>query len=168
MSDNIIEKEKSYNLADLIEKGGVFHNLYGTNPRDLLTGLINLLPSLNSLASIDILQEILDREALVSTGIGRGIAIPHPRNPLLSLSEEPLVVMAFPEKPLDWNTPDGSKVDTVFLILSISSKQHLSALSKINFLCRQENFLSLLKKQASKEEIVTAIREAETAWANVT
>ena len=101
----------------------------------------------------------------MSTAIGKGIALPHPRIPLLEKAEEAFVAISFPVQPLDWNTPDGSKVHTIFLIVSSSAKQHLSTLSKINFLCQQEKVYSLIKAQASKEAIITAIGEAETAWA---
>jgi PTS system nitrogen regulatory IIA component len=110
----------------------------------------------------------------MSTGIGRGIALPHPRNPLIGeaalttplplVAALPLVAIAFPAQPVDWNTPDGSRVHTVFLIISTSAKQHLGVLSKINFLCQQEKFVSLIKTRAPKEKIIAAIRKAEAAW----
>ena len=148
-------------LASLIERGGVYYNVKGANPKELITGLIQLLPPVYGTGTESLLEEILKREALVSTGIGRGIALPHPRNPLAS---PPLVAAAFPEQPLDWNTQDGSRVHTVFLIVSSSTKQHLEVLSKINFLCQQEKFYSLIYSRASQESIITAIREAETTW----
>lgn len=156
-----------YSLADLIARGGVHRNLRGANPRELLAGLISLLPPLPSIAPKDLLKEIMAREALVSTGIGHGIALPHPRNPPLGAAGEPLVALAFPKQALDWNTPDGSKVSAVFLILSSSAKQHLGTLAKLTFLCRQGNFLSLIKSNASGEAIITAVREAEAAWAGL-
>lgn len=174
-------------LASLIERGGVYYDVPGSNPKDMLAGLIGLLPPLPGLDPEKLLAEILEREALVSTGVGRGIALPHPRNPMLTPGGEdplpvtatpaqpkaqlpsavslPLVALAFPAGPIDWNTPDGSKVHTVFLLVSISAKQHLNAMSKINFLCQQEKFYSLIRARASKEIIIAAIREAETAWA---
>jgi PTS system nitrogen regulatory IIA component len=79
--------------------------------------------------------------------------------------EEPFAAIAFPLRPLDWHTPDGSKVHTIFLIVSKSAKQHLGVLSKINFLCQEEKFYSLIKSQAPKEEIIDAIRRAEAEWA---
>jgi len=153
-----------YSLASLIERGGVHYNLPGTSPKKLLAGLIGLLPPVPGLDQEKLFAEILKREALVSTGIGRGIALPHPRSPMLEEGGKPMVTIAFPSGLLDWNTPDGSKVHTVFLIVSVSAKQHLGTLSKINFLCQQEKFHSLIKTRASKEEIITAIREAEAAW----
>jgi len=157
-------KTASENLAALIEKGGVYHNVPGATPEDLLAVVINCLPSAPSLNVNELYRETLEREALVSTGIGRGIALPHPRNPMMGEDGEPLVAVIFPAHPLDWNAPDGVKVHTVFLIVSSSNKQHLNTLSEINFLCQQENFYSLIKERASEEVIIAAIQKAETSW----
>ncbi|GHV96256.1 hypothetical protein AGMMS50293_25760 [Spirochaetia bacterium] len=154
-------------LAGLIERGGIYYNVSGSSPREILTKTIGLLPAFPSLKHETLLQAILEREALMSTGIGKGIAIPHPRTPLLPEDESPFVALAFPVQPLDWNTPDGSKIHTIFLIVSASAKQHLSTLSRINFLCQQEKFYSLIKAQAPREAIIAAIREAETGWETV-
>ena len=158
MTDKAIE----WNLASLVERGGVYRNVSGENPKDLIAAVINCLPPVPSLDPRELYREILEREALVSTGIGRGIAVPHPRNPMLDSA--PFVAVIFPTQPLDWNTPDGNKVHTVFLIVSSSIKQHLNTLSEINFLCQQEKFYSLIKERASEEAIIAGIREAETIW----
>jgi PTS system nitrogen regulatory IIA component len=161
--------EHTQNLASLIERGGIHYNVPGSNPKELLAGAIGLLPPVPSLDPQELYREILEREALMSTGVGRGIAVPHPRNPMLgggaTGGDDPLVMIVFPVQPLDWNTQDGSKVHTVFLIVSSSAKQHLNTLSKINFLCQQEKFYSLIKARSSQEDIIAAIREAETSWA---
>ena len=161
--------ENTWSLASLIERGGIHYNVPGSNPKELLAGAIDLLPSIPSLDPRELYREILEREALVSTGVGRGIALPHPRNPMLgdgaTSGGDPLVAIIFPVQPLDWNTQDGSKVHTVFLLVSSSAQQHLNTLSKINFLCQQEKFSSLIKARSSKEDVIAAIREAEASWA---
>jgi nitrogen PTS system EIIA component len=159
-----------WNLAALIERGGVYYNVPGATPPELLAAVMDLLPSISALDPKDLYREILEREALVSTGIGRGIALPHPRNLLLTedgdslVAAQPLVALIFPIQPLGWHTHDGSKVHTVFLLVSSSAKQHLSTLSKINFLCQQEKFYSLIRERSSKETIIAAVREAENKW----
>ena len=158
-----------WSLAVLIDRGGVHYNVPGAGQTELLTNAISLLPPIPALDPGNLLREILEREALVSTGIGKGIALPHPRSPILAPSGEganrgPLVALIFPARPLGWNTPDGSKVHTLFLIVSSSAKQHLGALSKINFLCQQEKFYSLIEARSPKETIIAAIGEAETTW----
>jgi len=157
--------ENNYTLAALIERGGVYYRIEGSSPQDILSNVTELLPAFSGLNAGLLLQATLEREALMSTGIGRGIAVPHPRNPVLGDAGQPFVALGFPDRPVDWNTPDGSRVHAFFWIVSISAKQHLYTLSKINFLCQQEKILSLIKARVSEEEIIAAIRDAEKAWA---
>ena len=159
-----MEKTAETGLAELIERGGVYHHIPGSSPREILSAVSGQLPAFPFLDRNVLLQAMLEREALMSTGIGKGIALPHPRTPLLGEGGRPFAAIAFPIQPADWNTPDGSKVHTLFLIVSATSKQHLHTLSKINFLCQQEKFYALIKAHASREEIIAALREAETNW----
>jgi PTS system nitrogen regulatory IIA component len=100
----------------------------------------------------------------MSTGIGKGIALPHPRNPLVQPGSGQFVALAFLEHPVGWNSLDGEQADTLLLIVSASAKEHLQTLSKINFFCRQEDFYRLLKARPQKEEILRYIRETEKTW----
>jgi len=156
-------------LAALVERGGVYYDVPGANPKELINGLIGMIPPMEGVSPGDLYRQIMEREALVSTGIGRGIALPHPRNPVLEgTNTPPLVAIAFPVMPVDWNTQDGSRVHTVFLIISASAKQHLNALSKINFLCQKDKFRGLIEARIPKNEIIAAIKEAENSWVNKT
>ena len=155
----------NYSLASLIERGGVHYQIPGNNPQEILSRMMDRLPPIAGLDVQALLQAVLEREALMSTGVGKGVALPHPRSPMLKEDDEPFVALAFPDEPVDWNTPDSSKVRAVFLIVSCSAKQHLGTLSKINFLCQQENFNTLIQTRASQERIIAAIRDAECSWA---
>jgi PTS system nitrogen regulatory IIA component len=160
-----IKKPNDESLASLIERGGIYYKVPGAYPGGIFEKIIGLLPVCPQLLPEALLQAVLEREALMSTAIGGGIALPHPRTPLIGEDAPPFAALVFPERPLDWNAPDGSKVHTIFLIVSSTAKQHLGALSKIHFLCQQEKFYSLIKAQAPGADILAAIREAETAWA---
>jgi PTS system nitrogen regulatory IIA component len=152
-------------LAELVARGGIFYHIPGRGPEQILTGIIDRIPG--ETLPVDkesLLKAVLEREALMSTGIGHGLAIPHPRNPVISEAEKQFVVIAFPESPADWNSLDGKAVHAVLLIVSASAKLHLHTLSKINFLCQQENFEALLRNRASQEDIVKAIRDTEQTW----
>ena len=151
-------------LADLIERGGFYRDVRGTTPREVLSALIKALPSIPSVSQDLLLNAMLEREALMSTSVGYGIALPHPRNPLVWSGSEQFVTLAFLEHPVDWHSLDGQLVDTLLLIVSASAKQHLQTLSKINYFCRQENFKKLLRERANQEELLRFIREAEKNW----
>ena len=155
---------KEEKFAELIERGGIFRNITGKDPEEVLTELIGGLPLFPSVPADTLLQSVLEREDLMPTGIGRGIAIPHPRNPILPPEIEPFTVLAYLENPVDWSSLDGEKVDTLLLIVSATAKQHLVTLSEINFLCRQKDFLNLLKERAGLDELLVLIREMEKQW----
>ncbi|MDR1587112.1 MAG: PTS sugar transporter subunit IIA [Treponema sp.] len=151
-------------LSALLERGGVYHNIPGVNPREILTALIAALPDFPALDKTQLLKAVLEREALMPTGLGRGIALPHPRSPMLGIGGKPFMAVAFPALPLDWEALDGKEIGTVILIVSASSKQHLNTLSKVIFLCQQENIYPLFEAKASGKEIIAALKEAENGW----
>jgi PTS system nitrogen regulatory IIA component len=158
-------KSKVKELIDLIERGGFFYDIPGAAPKEVLTNLIERIPPPLFPDKTLLLKAILEREALMPTAIGNGIALPHPRSPLLTDPRSQFVGIAFLEQPVDWKALDGEAVHTLLLIVSASAKLHLDTLSKINFFCQQDIFRSLLRERASREVITEALREAESAWA---
>ena len=151
-------------LAGLIKRGGIHRDVQGTTIQEVLSSLITAIPSIPSVQADGLLWAVLEREALMSTSIGNGIALPHPRNPLVTDDNEQFTALAFLKHPVDWNSLDGERVDTILLIVSSSAKQHLHTLSEINFFCRQEDFRRLLKNRDKPEDILKYISETETNW----
>ena len=151
-------------LAELIKRGGVHRNIQGTTFREVLTALVETIPPVPAVQSDKLLEAVLEREALMSTSTGRCIALPHPRHPLLNTESGQFTALAFLKNPVDWYSLDGEKVDTLFLIISASAKQHLHTLSEINFFCRHNGFYQLLKNRAGDEDILQFIRETEESW----
>jgi len=151
-------------LAQLVMRGGIYYNIPGGSKEEVISNIIDSLSALPAQKNETLLQAVIEREALISTGSENGVALPHPRTLILEDNEEPFVAIAFPGKPLDWGTPDGSHVHTVFLIVSKSPKQHLGVISKLNFLCQQEAFFNLILKKAPKNEIIGMIETTEKIW----
>jgi PTS system nitrogen regulatory IIA component len=152
-------------LIELIRRGGEFRIIPGATPRELLANLIGTMAIPPSVDRAALLAAALEREALTPTAMGNGIALPHPRNPLIATSAEQLVSIAFAERGLDWEALDGKPVHTVMLILSASSRTHLHTLSRINYFCQQRPFVELLERRASPEAILRFIAETEKTWA---
>jgi PTS system nitrogen regulatory IIA component len=159
-----MKKPGAGELVYLIERGGVFYDVPGTMPKEVLTNLIELISPPVFADKKMLLDAVLEREALMPTTIGNGIALPHPRNPLLTDPQAQFVSIAFLKQPVDWKAPDGEEVHTIMLIVSASAKLHLDTLSKINFFCQQEAFRSLMRGRASREDIIRVIGEAERTW----
>jgi PTS system nitrogen regulatory IIA component len=140
------------------------YHVRGNSPEELLKAMISAIPTLPGIDRERLLEAVLEREALMSTAIGKGIALPHPRTPLITDPGEQRVVIAFPDQEVDWKALDGEPAHTVMLIVSASTKLHLHTLSGINFFCRQERFYDLLKKRPSPEEIISAVNAMEETW----
>jgi PTS system nitrogen regulatory IIA component len=162
--------DKDIPLSTLIERGGICYEVAGNSVDTVLAEFIELLPC-SSVPYRDcrdfkaaLLKAVLEREALMSTGIGRGIALPHPRNPMAADAEAQMAAIGFPALPIDWKALDGGPVHSMLLIVSASPGFHLRTLSKINFLCADGRFLSLLKSRAAPGLILQTIREVEQGW----
>lgn len=151
-------------LGELIARGGVYYKVPGNSTREVLTAFIGALPARPLVSKEDLLKTVLEREALMSTSIGRGIAIPHPRSPVISDSAGQFTALAFLENPVGWKAVDSKPVDTLLLIISSSAKLHLQTLSKINFFCQQEAFLELLRSRAPGKDIIAFVNDMERDW----
>lgn len=108
----------------------------------------------------DIVKAILKREELGSTGIGRGIAVPHTKHP----SVERLVgTVAISNEGVDFDSLDGEKVQLLFLLVSPPDKptDHLRALEHISRQLRDEMFCKFLKQAKTREDISQLLEEAD-------
>ena len=108
-----------------------------------------------------IVQLLKNREEMMSTAIGNGISLPHPRVPLMVGKNFPLIHLFFPEKPLDLKSIDGKPVHTLILLISQTIKQHLSLIAHLSFLLSNESFRLVLERRANYQEILEMINKIE-------
>jgi PTS system nitrogen regulatory IIA component len=103
-----------------------------------------------------IATEILKREALGSTGMGEGVAIPHAR---LREIEKPFGLLARLRHPIDFDAIDAKPVDLVFLLLLPVAPhgEQLNALASVARLLRRTETLRELRRTASGDELYRAI-----------
>jgi PTS system nitrogen regulatory IIA component len=108
----------------------------------------------------DIVEAIVDREKIGSTGIGGGVGVPHAK-----LNGIKNVIGAFGRVafPIDFNAVDGEKVSLIFLILSPPSKSedYLKALRKVMLAVKKPNIIRFLKDAKTTKEIEDIFREVE-------
>ncbi|MFP6669085.1 MAG: PTS sugar transporter subunit IIA [Pirellulales bacterium] len=107
-----------------------------------------------------IVKAILKREELGSTGIGRGIAVPHTKHP----SVEKLVgTVALSTEGVDFKSLDGEKVQLFFLLISPPDRpgDHLRALENISRQLRDDTFCRFLKQSKSADDISQLLEEAD-------
>ncbi len=152
-------------LASLIERGGVYYNIAGSSPVEVLNEATKAMALPKSLDRESLLTAILEREALMPTALGHGVAIPHPRNSMLSEPAGQMVSVFFLKSPVAYNALDRKPVTVLFLILSADARSHLATLASVSHLCQNSDFLVFLAKRPSKEELVARIADAEASWA---
>ena len=148
-------------LHDALEGGGVIYRLEGKTREEVLAGIVAHLRLPDEVDRDQLLQVLIAREKIASTAIGGGIAIPHPRNPLLPHIFRPTVTLCFLEKPVEYFSLDGEPVQILFTLIAPSLRTHLHLLSKLAFVLHERNFRKRLQEQASREKIFTALKRAE-------
>ena len=94
-------------LGDALQAGGVFYRLSGSDKESVLRSVVEHLRLPEEVDRVFLLEMLLAREALESTGIGAGIAIPHARTPIVLHVPKPLVTLCFLERPVDFGALDG-------------------------------------------------------------
>ena len=109
-----------------------------------------------------VLDSLIEREQLASTGIGNGIALPHPRsNPGITL-EMPQITTCFLARAVDFEAIDARPVSTLMVLLSNSTKQHLAMLSKLSYYLRDNDFRRRLVDKSGPTSIFNQIKAMES------
>src|SRR5437763_5109617 len=152
-------------LSEALRAGGVHYRVGGTDKASVLHAVVDMIKLPEEVDREFLYQVLLAREALGSTGLGEGIAIPHVRNPIVLHLSRPLVTLCFLERPVDFGAIDGQPVTTLFTLISPTVRAHLHLLSRLGFALRDSGFKGTVLRQAQREEIIEALRRAETSVA---
>ncbi len=148
-------------LSEALRAGGVHYRIGGCDKASVLRSVVEVMNLPEEVDSEFLYQVLLAREALGSTGIGEGIAIPHVRNPIVLHLSRPLVALCFLERPVEFGAIDHHPVATLFTLVSPTVRAHLHLLSRLGFILRNNEFRSAITRQASRNEIMHALAAAE-------
>ena len=99
----------------------------------------------------------------LSTAVGNGIAVPHPRDPIPTLQMPGCIVYGYSKKGVDFNAPDGKPVHFFFLLCSQNIELHLHMMRCLASILRVPQFIEACQKAAKPADIVKAVIEQETA-----
>ena len=130
---------------------------------EVLRALVDILP-LPADVDRNFLASVLEaREAMGSTGIGDGIAIPHVRNPILLHVSEPFVTLGLLRHPVDFAAVDGRPVNALFAVVSPTIPTHLRILAQLGYALRDTKLRQLLGSAATSDAILTRLKALEAA-----
>jgi nitrogen PTS system EIIA component len=150
-------------LADAIKAGGIHYRVSGETKNEVLEAAVELMRLPEEVDKKFLLSVILARESLGSTGFGRGIAIPHVRNPIVLHIPRPMITLCFLETPIEFGAIDGQPVHTLFTLISPTVQAHLHLLSRLTYGLRQAEFSVAVAEQASREALLDGARAVDRA-----
>lgn len=150
-------------LVRAMRRGKIFHFDDCSDIQFALALAVTHIPGLSPDGQNELFHLLLEREKLASTGIGKGVAIPHPRTPLKLSFKHPLITTCFLKRPINYNAIDGKPVFVLFILLSSSVKDHLNLISRLSFCLRDSRFISFLRQKPSAEFIFQKIAVLERA-----
>lgn len=149
-------------LTELLSPGRIKIPLVSTTKDEILAELVEVVGQNTPVQDLDeVLRAVREREEVLSTGIGSGVAIPHGKS--AGISELALVAGVQPDG-IDFEALDGEPVTLFFLLVGpeAAAGQHVKALSRISRLLRRESFRRRLMGAATADQFYSIIVEAET------
>lgn len=151
-------------FSDFISREAVRANLRADDKEGVIREMTQALQDAGRIANNElesIVKAILKREELGSTGIGRGVAVPHTKHPSVDRLVGTVAVSA---AGVDFHSLDGEKVELLFLLVSPPDRpgDHLRALEKISQQLRSDTFCKFLKQAKTPAEIIQLLDEADS------
>ena len=156
-------KPSKFQLIEAFKTGNVFHDIPSTSI-EILFQEVSSRMNLPKHVKVFLKEQLLQREKISSTGIGKGFAIPHPKTPLGQQIKRSTIDTFFLQSPLDFNASDGLPVTVAFVLLSTDSVQHLQLLSQLVQLLGNSSVNDILNRSPSLEILVAKFEKtlAET------
>lgn len=150
-------------LSDLLTSLRVKVPLEATTKDELLGELVDVLVEDRCVQDRDrVLEVVRERERVLSTGVGHGVALPHGKTDACT---DLSIAAGVTREPVDFDALDAEPVQLVFLLVGPESAAgpHIKALSRISRLVRRPEVRRQLLESADGDAFVEALRQAEQA-----
>lgn len=147
-------------LSQLLTPQRIRVPIVGTDKPSVLRELVEAVADGDTSQVQDLLEAVSEREAVLSTGVGYGVALPHGRSPRV---DELRVSAGVAPRPIPYDSLDGEPVRLFFLLVGPESEAgaHVKALSRITRLVRLQPLRERLLQARTGEEFHRLLREAE-------
>lgn len=152
------------NIYSLIDQDTILADLVVDDKEDLLNKMVDTLTGKVSKSQLDdIRQAVFEREKIMSTGVGKNLAIPHGK--VVSIDKH-LASFAILQKPIDFDSIDSKPIDMAFLLIGPEKKNstHIKLLSRISRLMNNSSFRETLTGCDTVEEIYNAFEKEENSY----
>ncbi len=150
-------------FADFVSREAIRADITADDKEGVIREMVQALLDASKVVENEyesIVKAIMKREELGSTGIGRGVAVPHTKHPSIDRLVGTVAVSA---EGVDFESLDGEKVHLFFLLISPPDRpgDHLRALENVSRQLRDETFCRFLKQAKSPEDILQLLDEAD-------
>lgn len=148
-------------VSDLLKPEFVIPDVKGVSKEDVINELIDLFKNDSKVEDIEkVRAAVLDREKIMSTGVGKGFAIPHGKTNAVKD-----IIGAFGKinEGIDYDSLDGNPVQLIFLLVGKDNliSTHIKLLSRISRLMNKDDFRHRLLEADTKEDIIKLFSEEE-------
>ena len=149
-------------LSRLISPERVLMDLQPGSKEEILRQLVGPLGEGGIVADADgYYERLLEREEMVSTALGRGIAFPHVRHPDQAPAQSPTTVLGICRPGTDFNSLDGNATHVFALCCSSSEAMHLRLLAKVTLLLRADGMMDRLRNANDAKEVTRHLIAAD-------
>ncbi|MEW4490574.1 PTS sugar transporter subunit IIA [Thalassoglobus sp. JC818] len=150
-------------LNEFVVPDAILPELKAESKESAIRQMVASLKAAGKIREVDeeaIVAAILKREELGSTGIGRGVAVPHTKHPSV---ESIIATVALCHDGLDFESLDGEAVYILFLLISPPDRpgDHLRGLETITRYLKKDDFCSFLKQSTTQKQVVDLLQEAD-------
>lgn len=148
-------------ISDILAGHAVLLNQEAKDKTDILIRLVDALAANGLVADVaELRRVILEREKLMSTGIGNGVALPHGKTNVVKTS---MAALATLKTPLDFDSLDDKPVSIVLLLVGTESNVgvHLRLLSRVSRMVGNEGFRTAILNAASVDDVVAVFASHE-------
>ncbi|MSP64344.1 MAG: PTS sugar transporter subunit IIA [Ignavibacteria bacterium] len=140
-------------IKDILKVENIAAKITAIDKQDLIQKMVESVKNSPFIVDYDkILVSVLEREKIISTGVGHGFAFPHAKTNSVS---DVIVAFATTTEPVDYQSLDGSPVSLVFLLLCREEQVdiHIKLLSRVSRLMNEESFRTKLLSLKTPQEI---------------
>ncbi len=154
-----MNKDVTINLIDFLPESAIQAELKSQSKKEVLKELVATLTEAHGIKnSANILEALLEREELGSTGIGQGIAIPHGKSDAVT---KVIAALGISKKGIDFDALDGEPAYIFFMLIAPSNSAgiHLKILAKISRLLKDKFFRQALREAKTPQEAIKLIKD---------
>lgn len=150
-------------LSDFVVREAIISDLAATTKEGVIREMVDRLRGTGNVQNGEqeaVIKAILKREEQGTTGIGRGVAVPHTKH---SGAARLICTIALSKKGIDFTSLDGEPVHILFMLVSPSDRpgDHLRALESISRHLRNDTFCRFLRQAMTREQILDVLDEAD-------